>query len=186
MVTLKALDTALTAEIDATQPFSQDPSIWMIDLESILLAHGHVVLGTVVAGNKVTINGYDFTATAGTPTSAQFKTDADSSVVAANLANAITNSTDPLIDGIVTATSLNNVVTVTAVTTDAATGNALTFTAVGAPLALTPTTGTLSNGVDTATAPGTRSMKLTLMEPSRTIHGYIEQAISIKPVAPEF
>jgi hypothetical protein len=94
-------------------------------------ASGTATLLSVVSGNKLTINGVDFTAVTSpaVPGANEFLTDTDNAT-ATNLAAAINASVSVGVAGVVTAVPSTNVVTITADTAGAA-GNAITFTKTG-------------------------------------------------------
>lgn len=78
-----------------------------------VLASGTFTLDTVIATDKVSINGVDFTAVASGATGNQFNVGADDEETAANLAAAINASATALVSGYVTASASGEVVTVT-------------------------------------------------------------------------
>ena len=80
----------------------------------LVAATGTATLASVVATDKLTINGVDFTAVASGATGNQFNVGVDDTATAANLAAAVNASTTSLVQGYVTATSAAAVVTVTA------------------------------------------------------------------------
>ncbi len=116
-------------------------------LDASIAAFATVTAASVLVNDTVTINGYAFTAKAVEDTAlGQFNQAAGNTAAATSLAACINASNDVLIDGIVTATALGAVVTVTAVATGVG-GNSLTFVSNnGTRLAVTGA-GTLTGGV---------------------------------------
>lgn len=109
-------------------------------------ASGTATLNSVQVGDKLTLNLVDFTAVAANPTGNEFIATADNTETATNLKNAINASQSVGVKDVLTATSLNAVVTVTA---DVAgfEGNDHTFTKTGASITLSPGAGKLAGGV---------------------------------------
>jgi hypothetical protein len=110
-------------------------------------ASGTATIVSAVAGNKLTINGVDFTAVVSGPSANEWVVGGSDTESAHNLAAAINASTHEDIEGIVTADHTLGLVSVTAVTAGTA-GNAITFTKTGNPITLNPLTGVLAGGVD--------------------------------------
>jgi hypothetical protein len=117
-------------------------------------ATGTATCTGVVAGDKLTIQGVDFTAVAANPVGNQFAVGADDPTTAANLAAAITAS--PTWDvagaaglgGLVYATSAGNVVTVASVESGLP-GNTITLAQTGGHIGLSAAT--LTGGTDSTT-----------------------------------
>jgi hypothetical protein len=99
-------------------------------------ANGTATLLSVVAGNKLTINGVDFTAVDSNPGDDEFLITGTDDQDAAALAAAINASTSEGVEGIVTATPSANTVVITADVAGAA-GNDITFTQTGDPITVT-------------------------------------------------
>lgn len=107
-------------------------------------ATGTASFSTIVAGNKVTIQGIDFTARAAPSGAGEFLVTGGDTAAAAALAAKINAYPSYPIKGLVTATSAAEVVTIRAVTAGTA-GNAITLTKTGAPITVSGS-GTLTNG----------------------------------------
>jgi hypothetical protein len=108
-------------------------------------ATGTATLTGVVATDKLTVAGVDFTAVAANPAANQFAVGASDNATAANLAAAIEASVTAAVAGVVTATVVDNIVTVTADSPGTA-GNALTLAQTGGHIAVSA--GTLAGGTD--------------------------------------
>lgn len=105
---------------------SSRPSV-VVSLPGVAVqASGTFTLTSVVATDAISINGVTFTAVASGATGNQFNVGASDTETATNLAAAINASVTALVAGYVTASSLNTVVTVTAVL-PGITGNAMTI-----------------------------------------------------------
>jgi len=116
-----------------------------------------VTLTAALATKTVTINGSVFTAVAGAAANAtQFTVAGDDTADAAALANAINTSVDPLIVGVVSATSDANVVTITAVAAGVK-GNSITVASNDASMVVA--TATLTGGTSTS-SPTTDALKV--------------------------
>jgi hypothetical protein len=112
-------------------------------------ASGTATLASTIANDILTIRGVAFTAKAATPGANEFLVGIDDTATAANLAAAINASVSAEIAGIITASSLTNVVTVRAVAYGTA-GNAYTFTETSDTITVSGA-GTLAGGVASAT-----------------------------------
>jgi hypothetical protein len=109
------------------------PHILKVGFDSGVQASGTATLTAAVATNAVTINGVAFTAVAAGAVGNQFNVGANDTATAANLAASINASVTAGIVGVVTASSVANVVTIKAVSPGTA-GNQLTLTGTGAPV----------------------------------------------------
>lgn len=89
------------------------PSIAISVQGNKVQAFGTFTLDTVIATDAVSINGVTFTAVVSGATGNQFNVGIDDAATAANLATAINASVTALVSGYVSATSLEEVVTVT-------------------------------------------------------------------------
>lgn len=107
-------------------PVGSAPSIAISIEGQAVAASGTFTLDTVIATDAISISGVTFTAVASGATGNQFNVGADDTETAENLAAAINASVTALVTGVVTATSADEVVTVSAVTKGLS-GNAITI-----------------------------------------------------------
>jgi S-layer protein len=144
----------------------------LVSVNAAAAASGTATLVDVVAGNKLTIAGVDFTAVAAAPGANEFVVGdgpTKDNDTATNLATAINASISEGVAGVVTATPSTNTVVVTADAAGVA-GNSITFTKTGDPITVTGS-GTLEGGLD--------ACKL-------TINGVDFTAVAAAPGANEF
>lgn len=130
-------------------PSGEAPSIAISIEDQATAASGTYTLDTVIATDAVSINGVSFTAVAAGATGNQFNVGADDTETAANLAAAINASATALVNQHVTASSVDEVVTVTAVNKGVF-GNAVTIASADA--TITPSGARLTGGAADATA----------------------------------
>jgi hypothetical protein len=110
-----------------------------------------VTLASVIATDKLTINGHDFVAVAGAPVGDQFDVSGTDAQAAASLAAAINASATAGITGIVTASNVPGEATVTITAVAFGTlGNSITVTQTGG--TITVPTATLAGGVNPTAA----------------------------------
>jgi S-layer protein len=121
----------------------------LVSVNAAAAASGTATLVDVVAGNKLTIAGVDFTAVAADPGANEFVVGdgpTKDNDTATNLATAINASTSEGVAGVVTATPSTNTVIVAA-DASGVLGNTITFTKTGDPITVTGS-GTLEGGLD--------------------------------------
>jgi phage tail sheath gpL-like len=129
---------------------SAAPQINIVCQGNEVQASGTLTGTSVVATDKVTINGVDFTCVASGATGNQFNVGASDTLTMAALAAAINASVTAKIDGYVTASAAANVVTVTAVAYGLS-GNMFTLTSADATIVASGS-GFLTGGAEDAGA----------------------------------
>jgi allophanate hydrolase subunit 1 len=165
-----ATGTATLSSVNAAAAASGTATL--VSVNAAAAASGTATLVDVVAGNKLTIAGVDFTAVAAAPGANEFVVGdgpTKDNDTATNLATAINASISEGVAGVVTATPSTNTVVVTADAAGVA-GNSITFTKTGDPITVTGS-GTLEGGLD--------ACKL-------TINGVDFTAVAAAPGANEF